>query len=286
MKNKRAAHGEIIERFQKKSSEIERESELNFSNAAEHTLPEPSDQDIKSSFDQVITSKKRANTDSLYDKKKMKKPKRSVRPSVKDENYIPYQSSDKHTEDGLAINSFEQQAQKAEFSLTEKQEEVKFKPGAKKWDRIRKKMVPVQDPRAGKIRTESGIWIPATYKTGRYADWKQKTKIEEQVHKEFEDDENCKHRLDHRSFDILSNFCLLPVTQAQTHPSTRWGRHMAKQELKKRLSSTDKELKNPEQIVRQRLRLEHIKRKETTNKIKKDANRKKHMKQQKKRPKK
>lgn len=198
MKNKRAAHGEIIERFQKKSLEIERESESNFLSTSEQQLPEPTDQDIKSSFDQVITSKKRANTDSLYDKKrKMKKPKRSVRPSVKDENYIPYQSSDKHTEDGLAINSFEQQAQKAEFSLTDKAEEIKFKPGAKKWDRLRKKMVPVQDPRAGKIRTESGIWIPATYKTGRYADWKEKTKIEEQVHKEFEDDENCKQYLDH-----------------------------------------------------------------------------------------
>lgn len=288
MKNKRAAHGEIIERFQKKSSEIERESELNFLATSEQQLPEPSDQEIKSSFDQVITSKKRANTDSLYDKKKFKKPKRSSRPPAKDENYIPYESSDKHTEDGLAINSFEQQAQKAEFSLTDKQEEVKFKPGAKKWDRRLKKMVPVQDPRIGKIRTESGIWIPATYKTGRYADWKEKTKIEEQVHKEFEDDENCKFGMtDANSMEILIySCCFFPVTQAQQHPPTRWGRHMAKQELKKRLSSNDKELKNPEQIVRQRLRLEHIKRKETVNKIKKDANRKKHNKQQKKRTKK
>lgn len=192
MKNKRAAHSEIIERFQKKSQEIERENESNFQTTSTNQLPESSDHDIKSSFDQVITSKKRANTDSLYDSKKTKKLKRSQRPTVKDENYIPYESSDKHTEDGLAINSFEQQAQKAEFSITEKVEEVKFKPGAKKWDRIRKKMVPVQDPRAGKIRTESGIWIPATYKTGRYADWKEKTKIEEQVQKEFEDDENGK----------------------------------------------------------------------------------------------
>ncbi len=61
---------------------------------------------------------------------------------------------------------------------------------------------------------------------------------------------------------------------------------MAKQDLKKRLNSKDKELKNPEQIVRQRMRLEHIKRKETMNKIKKDSNRKKHAKQQKKRTKK
>lgn len=105
--------------------------------------------------------------------------------NVKDtENYIPYVSADKATEDGLAINSFERQAQKAEFSVTDKEYEVKHKPGLKKWDRLKKKMVSVQDPRAGKIRTESGIWIPASYKTGRYADWKEKTKIEDIVKRE------------------------------------------------------------------------------------------------------
>lgn len=109
--------------------------------------------------------------------------------NVKDtENYIPYVSADKATEDGLAINSFERQAQKAEFSVTDKEYEVQHKPGLKKWDRLKKKMVSVQDPRAGKIRTESGIWIPATYKTGRYADWKEKTKIEEIVKREVGDE--------------------------------------------------------------------------------------------------
>lgn len=203
----------------------------------------------------MVTSKKRTNTDSLYSKK-AKKQKRL--PKAKDENYIPYNSADKHTEDGLAINSFEQQAHNAEFSITDKAEEVKFKPGMKKWDRIKKKMVSVQDPRIGKIRTESGIWIPSTYKTNRYADWKEKTKIEEQVYKEF-GDEN---------------------TNQQQQPDTRWGRHQAKVDLKKRLSSKDKEIRSADQIVRQRMRLEHIKRKETTNKAKRAMNRKKHMKKQ------
>lgn len=101
------------------------------------------------------------------------------------ENFIPYTSADKHTEDGLAINSFERQAQNAEFSVNDRVQEVVHKPGLKKWDRIKKKMVPVQDPRAGKIRTESGIWIPKTYKTGRYDEWKEKNKIEDQVKREF-----------------------------------------------------------------------------------------------------
>lgn len=145
----------------------------------------------------MITSKKRENTDSLYksDRKKSSgataaKRKRTHKP--KDENYIPYNSADKHTEEGLAINSFEQQAKNAEFSISNKVEEKStFRPGQKKWDRLKKKMVPVVDPRAGKIRTESGIWIPNTFKTNRYADWKEKTKIEDQVHREFEESGKC-----------------------------------------------------------------------------------------------
>jgi len=34
-----------------------------------------------------------------------------------------------------------------------------------------------QDAKAKKIRTESGVWIPATYKTNRYSMWKEKSKI-------------------------------------------------------------------------------------------------------------
>lgn len=133
-----------------------------------------------------MTSKKRDSADKLYVKKEKK---RKFSAPEKDENYIPYSSSDKHTEDGFAIKSFEQQAKSAEFSVSDKgHTEIIFKPGQKKWDRIKKKMVPVQDPRAGKIRTESGLWIPKTYNTGRYEQWKEKTKIEEQVHRELGED--------------------------------------------------------------------------------------------------
>lgn len=37
----------------------------------------------------------------------------------------------------------------------------------------------LKDPKAAKIRTESGKWIPATYKSNRYNEWKEKTKITE-----------------------------------------------------------------------------------------------------------
>lgn len=80
---------------------------------------------------------------------------------------------------------------------------------------------------------------------------------------------------------LQNNLFILGLQQGPKYPETRWGRHMANAEMKKRIGGKDKELKNPEQIVRQRLRLEHIKRKETTNRIKKQANRKKHVKRQK-----
>lgn len=236
-------------------------------------MPESSDADIETAFEKVITGKKRTNTDSLYkDNKKgasAKRRKTAAAAPAKDENYIPYASADKHTEDGLAINSFEQQAKNAEFTISNKVEETStFRPGQKRWDRLKKKMVPVVDPRAGKIRTESGIWIPSTYKTNRYADWKEKTKIEEQVHRELDEEG--------RGTDVQpgNKFSL----------ETRWGRHQQKVEAKKVTAPVNgrrapgSELKSADQIVRERMRLDFIKRKETTNKIKKQANRKKHAK--------
>lgn len=44
--------------------------------------------------------------------------------------------------------------------------------------------MPLQDVRKGKIQTESGVWIAASFKSNRYAQWKEKSKIDQ------EDDEN------------------------------------------------------------------------------------------------
>lgn len=54
-----------------------------------------------------------------------------------------------------------------------------------------------QDPKAKKIRTESGVWIPATYKTNRYNVWKGKSKIDENDSEDDSEEEssqakNCK----------------------------------------------------------------------------------------------
>lgn len=284
MKNKRKADKEIIENFLEKTSTFDLGTSHNSSND-KTTLPETDANDIKSTFSKVIVPKKRESSDSLYKKsKKLKKQNRDM------EHYIPYQSSDKHTEDGMAINNFERQARAAELSVTSAgDQEIKFRPGQKKWDRLRKKMVAVENPRNGKIRTESGIWIPATYKTGRYAEWKEKTKIEEQVQNEFGDEATGKFiKIRQTNFEGCGNnfgtFSSLTVkSHAEKYPVARWKRNMLKQDGKKGSTGKESELRRPEQIAKERFRLELIRNREKTNKKIKDSNRKRTAKNQKKR---
>ena len=42
------------------------------------------------------------------------------------------------------------------------------------WDRKKKKFVSTQQESEKKIKTESGTWIKASFKTGKYGEWKQK----------------------------------------------------------------------------------------------------------------
>lgn len=62
--------------------------------------------------------------------------------------------------------------------------------------------------------------------------------------------------------------------------TTHWKRHNLKEEIKKRMKGNSGEIKTPEQIVRERLRLELIKNREKINKNVKDHNRKRSAKQQ------
>ncbi|KAH8408624.1 hypothetical protein KR215_008715, partial [Drosophila sulfurigaster] len=263
MKEKRSQHADVIEKFRLQREKEEVEEAQRVDDAAKpQTTSTVDDETINDAFKKVVAPKRRQNMDSLYaDKSKKKKRKLQVKD---EENYIPYQAADKATEDGLAINSFERQARNAEFTVVDRSrtQETQHKPGLKKWDRIKKKMVSVQDPRSNKIRTESGAWIPASFKTGRYNEWKEKSKIEEQLQRENadSDDDNFK-----------------PLSHAQRYPVGRHARHNAKMELKKRISSNDKEMRRPEQIVKSRMRLEFIKRRNEENTTKKAENRKRSM---------
>ncbi|XP_037945551.1 ATP-dependent RNA helicase DDX54-like, partial [Teleopsis dalmanni] len=260
MKEKRSKHEDTIEKFRTTVEKEEKEEQNKLLEQLEKD-DEADEEAISSAFNKIVAPKKRKNMDELYKDKSKKKKKKSNNKDM--ENFIPYQSADKHTEDGLAINSFERQAMNAEFSVIDRNtNETQFKPGMKRWDRIKKKMVAVQDPRTNKIRTESGAWIPASFKTGRYNEWKEKSKIEEQLQREAGSDDDT----------------FKPLSHEKRYPVSRHARHNAKFEAKKRMGSGgDKEIRHPDQIVKQRMRLEFIKKRNADNAVRKAENRKRSM---------
>lgn len=90
MKTKRALHKEHIEAFHRKLEE--RESSQMERQKPEVDLPASTSEDIESTFKKVVHPKKRS-LNELYNKKNKKQ-------KIKDENFIPYAPSDKHTEEG------------------------------------------------------------------------------------------------------------------------------------------------------------------------------------------
>ncbi|KAL1123036.1 hypothetical protein AAG570_002124, partial [Ranatra chinensis] len=120
----------------------------------------------------------------------------------------------------------------------------------KVWDKKRKKLVGVQDGKAGKIKSESGAWISATYKSGRYKQWMDKMKAPKHQFSVQEEEEELNGN-ETRRFQI---------------PNTHWGRHNLK--LSQRRVKSD--LKKPEQILKEREKKEKRKQKH----IKKRANKK------------
>lgn len=201
-----------------------------------------------------------SDDDGGDDKRRRKKKKKAkiFEPSaMRDkEFYIPHQPTDKSTEDGFAINSFARDAKQAEFSVAgDSVEATRMNRTLQKWDRKKKKMVNVVDPRAGKIRTEHGVWIAASYKTDRYEKWKERSKIEDQVEAD-SDDEEMKPQFRKR--------------EVHTH----WGRHNAKVEKLKRI---DPELKNKEQLMKIRMKKQKVQSRELAAKQRNEQKRKKAM---------
>ncbi|GJQ84455.1 hypothetical protein Trydic_g15666 [Trypoxylus dichotomus] len=232
MKTKRALHkNQIAAHHQKMDQNI---FDTTMVASTKSTLPESNSDVIEDTFREIILPKKR-KIDDLYKKQNKK---------IKDEeHYVPYLPSDKHTEEGLAVNNFNQEATKVQFDLTGDSEDmIKTAKQVKKWDRKKKKMITINvGSKEGKIKTESGVWISATYKSNRYNQWKEKTKAAENDADSDEDDESNKQKN-------------LP----RGKPTTHWARHNDKVKLKQRRS----ELRSNEQILKERLIAEKKKRKQ------------------------
>lgn len=227
MKMKRNKHhSKIIKHHEKIADRVEEKKAL--SKKPVVSLEGSNTEDISSTFRSVITERKRKlnESDDISTKKR--------KSSQRDENYIPYKPPDMHTELGLSVNSFSQEASKAVLDLIGDTENSMKKVGRAKmiWDKKKKKMVGTSgEGKVGKIKSESGAWIPATYRSGRYDQWVAKTKVDAEDDSEQSDIEG----------DSKSKPTLRPT------PHTHWGRHNAKANAK-----VKSDLKRPEQILKAR----------------------------------
>ncbi|XP_034190924.1 ATP-dependent RNA helicase DDX54 isoform X1 [Osmia lignaria lignaria] len=230
MKTKRTLHKQNIQNFYRKAEELT--SKKNSEDLLKKVnLPSSTADEIHATFNTIVLPKKR-NPDDLY-----KPPKKKKRTVTRDEEfYIPYSAPDKHTEEGLAVNSFNTEAEKVQMDLTaDNEESQRLHAQLKKWDRKKKKMVTINnDTKAKKIRTESGVWIPASYKSNRYSAWKEKSKADAASDNDSEEETPQMRKL-------------------KTTFNTHWARH--NQKTKEKLKG-NRELKRPEQILKARKLLE------------------------------
>ncbi|KAJ9574711.1 hypothetical protein L9F63_008124, partial [Diploptera punctata] len=227
MKSTRKQHLNSIQNHKRKLEDNEKE---NSENTLEERklLPTSNEDDIQDAFHSIIAPKKRKR-DAQAEAKRKKR-----RSMVDKEHYIPYTAPDHHTEQGFAVNNFHQEASKANLDLTADSGDIlRLQQKLKKWDSKKKKMVAVNTGKVKKIRDEAGNWIPATYKSKRYAKWKERSKAEENASDDDDDDE------DNNDNEPQS---------LKSYPNTHWGRHNKKLETRyKNL------LKKPEQILKNRV---------------------------------
>ena len=238
MAQKRQKHGKVIDKIKSKKPEIvenpsdEEELEEN------PQLVESSQDDIQSTFKSIVHPKAVKNA-------KVFKTKRKPRKFVKDEeNFISYQSKDHHTEAGYSmLSGFEAEASKAVLDLTgDDDSSMRRKKTMMRWDAKKKKYVKAEDQNGAsnkkKIKTESGVWIPASYKSDRYAKWRERSKLAQIQEAEDANQESDNEGKKRKFYNGLPS----------GHPAMK----KAKMAVPKHKKGPKLELKRPEQILKQR----------------------------------
>jgi len=195
MAEKRAKHAGIIEQRSASQSLADSTTDVTATEAQEKTVEKSgpqvaSEAEIDSAFGSNVVRPKA--TSKVFKRKSQGKRKsnsedgqssavkKAKKTSGKDEeNYIGYVAKDHHAETGYSLkNAFEAQASSAVLDLTgDDENQMKKKKQMMRWDNKKKKYVRAEQDDKKKIRTESGVWIPASYKSDRYAKWKERSKL-------------------------------------------------------------------------------------------------------------
>ncbi|XP_068736507.1 ATP-dependent RNA helicase DDX54-like isoform X2 [Montipora capricornis] len=185
MMGKRKRHSEIIEKTQQQKKDDLVTAQWRSGEA-----------DLDEQDNSVTTDEIQGVFASVFDPSAKKKRKAfksgpEGHSSFRDEYYIPHTASDYYGEKGLGLglNSFEKDLSGAVMDIEADEEDgIRKAKSIKKWDRKRKNFVG-QDGNTKKIRTESGVRIPATYKKNIYQDWLKRTKMDSWVSGDQEEDE-------------------------------------------------------------------------------------------------
>ncbi|XP_022687791.1 ATP-dependent RNA helicase DDX54-like isoform X1 [Varroa jacobsoni] len=172
MKKKRQTHDTLIEKMN--SDEKEKGSYgLKYAEPRPVSTLEAADEDVISKVfaeatkHRLLNVKKRVKPDSFRDEK----------------FYIPHVPSNHHFERGLGLDkNFSREIQSEVLDLLgEDVDDIRKNKRQMKWDRKKKRFVlddDGSDPKNKKIRTESGVLVPASYKKDLYKQWKQKNNID------------------------------------------------------------------------------------------------------------
>lgn len=134
-------------------------------------------------------------------KKRLSKAEKRKQPIIDADHYIPYKPKNFNTEKALGINSnFNREMSDAAMDMVlDDRDEMRRNLQKQKWDRKKKKFVSVQSTldKEKKIRTESGNYIKASYKSNLYSKWLKNQKV---LDKEESDDESVKENKKNKKF--------------------------------------------------------------------------------------
>ncbi|RWS31625.1 ATP-dependent RNA helicase DDX54-like protein [Leptotrombidium deliense] len=112
------------------------------------------------------------------------------------EFYLPYKSDGHETEKGLQLEKKTLFDDAVFDILGDDSELIRKQNSGMKWDRKKKKFIRENDsePKNKKIKTESGAWISASYKSDLYKKWKERSRLRESDSESNEEDVYVKQR--------------------------------------------------------------------------------------------
>ncbi|CAF1430718.1 unnamed protein product [Adineta steineri] len=241
MKRKRAHDEKLIFKHDQKEQSLQNN----------HSDSDDDDHKRTLEVDNLTITIKGANDMNYDDMESPKKKKKKNRREVDKEFFIPYQPPDFKREQGLEIQSFERQTTEAVMDLANDDGTHRKGPMIQKtkWDRKKKKFVTVgqTDAKTKKVKTESGQWIQASYKTDVYKKWLNKSKV---LDKELPDSRRTKTE-DYVNDDEASSAQKKP-RQFQQRVTQLMNRQKTQLKSKGQKMPSHSELKKPEQIMKKR----------------------------------